>query len=291
MLLYRFAKSNKSSELLPLVGFMLIGLVASVYQGANPALFISIIVVFDSVAFTYGSNDGPTAIVLGFFYFLLCLLTLPIAIVAQAMLFGMLSETKSLYSGRPGKTDRRLETSRDIFQILLGLVIISLFYLTTKLDAEIFAILLILLGYLVVDYVHVAKKGKLSKKMMEYEREYTKFGEGAIFLALGTLMVIGFLSNSAYIVTILIAIFIADSLATIAGVNFSSPKLPYNNGKSILGLVVYFIAVSAIGYFFVGKVVFVIALLGAIVESLPIKVDDNFSVPLVLVILTRILTS
>lgn len=265
-------------------------MVASAYQNSNIPLFLALLVVFDMIAFTYGTWEGLAMVLIGAVYALIALSHMPIQIVSQAILFGLLSEANFRNLKPKASANKNVETYRDVVQILVGLLIIGIFFVASQHLAELLVVLLMLAGYAVANVQLIGINRKMSSLLLKFEREYTKFGQGAVWLAMGTIMTIGFVGNVSYLLAIFTALFIGDAVATIAGINFKSIELFYNKKKSVLGLVAYFMVVSVIGYFFVGKVIFAIAFLGAVVESLPIKVDDNFSVPIVLIILVHILS-
>lgn len=85
-----------------------------------------------------------------------------------------------------------------------------------------------------------------------------------------------------------------DGFADIVGRKWGKRKLPYNSSKSILGAVTFFVMASlacmgyvayfsAFGFFIATPRMYLasvgVALVSAIVESLPLPLDDNFTVP------------
>jgi dolichol kinase len=90
------------------------------------------------------------------------------------------------------------------------------------------------------------------------------------------------------VIVVLSAILIADPLATLVGIKVGGVKIPYNRDKTISGFVAYFLVVFAISFIFARQLSILIALIAAVVESLPMHMDDNFDVPLVLAILIKL---
>ena len=94
-----------------------------------------------------------------------------------------------------------------------------------------------------------------------------------------------------------------DGFATLVGANIRSPRIPWNPDKSILGSVAFvvasFLPAWAIAEFLglesrllgSGAIVALTVLICALVESLPLHVDDNITVPiagaLAMVVMTR----
>ncbi|MDE1850957.1 MAG: hypothetical protein KGH54_04170 [Candidatus Micrarchaeota archaeon] len=285
LLVYRIARSDKWKDLLPLAALLVLGSILSIYQGANALLFASILVIFDLIAFTYSSKEGFFLVLIGIIYLFFGVQYLSVSVVAQAMLLGLICEFSQIKFNRPKETDNRVETNRDIAQIVFGAIILLLFYSIKASHAEFVIILLILLGYLTVNYGAANAQTKVAASLRNLERSYTKFGQGAAWLAIGALATIGFVQDARYVVIIFFAIFIGDALATIIGIRFGKRKLPYNKRKSIAGAIAYFLSVAILPYALYGPLAIPLAVLATVVETLPIKLDDNFSVPAVLIAL------
>ncbi|MEM0124213.1 MAG: hypothetical protein QXF41_01550, partial [Candidatus Micrarchaeaceae archaeon] len=62
-----------------------------------------------------------------------------------------------------------------------------------------------------------------------------------------------------------------------------------NKGKTVGGTLAFFVVLSALGYIAVGYYALVVSLVCALVESAPVRIDDNFSVPAALVTVLKIL--
>jgi dolichol kinase len=274
--------------LLPLIILIIIGSAAFFYEGANPILLASVLVVFDSAAFAYRSKKGIAFGVIAIAY-IAYLSNLPTIYLAQAAFLGLLSEAHRLKSENKAQA-KDVEINRDIVHMLIGIAVILIFYLLAIQAAEILLIALIVFGYIAGNYV-ILTKDALSRFLKKLERDYTTFGHGAIWLAIGSLIPLALLSEKGYVITILIAIFIADPVATIFGIKFGKIKIFYNRKKSIIGSLAYFFTVAVLSYPFIGLYSILFAVLVGFVESLPIKIDDNFSVPIALTILAIAVTA
>jgi dolichol kinase len=57
------------------------------------------------------------------------------------------------------------------------------------------------------------------------------------------------------------------------------------------GTLAFFFSTAILSYFFIGPLAIVLALLTALVESLPAKFDDNFTIPLVSILLYMLVAS
>ncbi|MFQ5887950.1 MAG: diacylglycerol/polyprenol kinase family protein [Candidatus Hydrothermarchaeales archaeon] len=105
--------------------------------------------------------------------------------------------------------------------------------------------------------------------------------KGAILFLVGSLTaLVLFGSNLKIVSASIIILALGDSASTLSGKNFGRHKIPYNKVKSLEGSVAGFV------FALIGAQVFVkmpIAILGAftaiLIESLPITIDDNITIP------------
>ncbi len=75
---------------LPLIVFAIIGSMIFIYEGANAALLVSVLIVFDLVAFAYGSRKGFLLSILAIAY-IAYLSSMPAIYLAQAIFLGLIS--------------------------------------------------------------------------------------------------------------------------------------------------------------------------------------------------------
>ncbi|MGI0141956.1 MAG: diacylglycerol/polyprenol kinase family protein [Candidatus Micrarchaeales archaeon] len=285
LLFYRIARSAKAKELIPLAILIVAGAILALYQGSNALLFVSILIVFDLVSLTYSSKEGFFMAILGILFLLIGSQTFSINIVAQAMLFGLIAEFGKIKFNKHSQSNKKVETNRDIVQMAIGVILLALFFSLKTSYAEFSILMLIMLGYLAVNYGATNGKARLSRLMKTLERDFTKLGQGAAWLSLGAIATIAFVFDVRYIAIIFFAIFIGDALATIIGIRFGKYKLPYNKKKSAAGSIAYFASVAILPYLLYGIFAIPLAIFATIAETLPIKLDDNFSVPAVLIII------
>lgn len=108
-------------------------------------------------------------------------------------------------------------------------------------------------------------------------------GKGALSFFFGSLLVLLLFGSRIEVACAAIIILaLGDSFSTLTGIRFGRHKIPYNQDKSIEGTIGGFVPA------FVGAMIFVspeTALLGAFtgmaVESLPLKTEDNITIPVV----------
>ncbi len=284
---YRFivAKDNKRWQKLTLFTiFMALGIILFLLEGASGGALIQLILgmlIFNGMIPTYGTDINFVYIIFGIGYILLEWL-LGLSFIAQAMLFGMLSEVMMMTSVKERHANRAIEVRRDMLQALFGCLFIAAFYFFSAATADVLVLSMIMLGVFLLNYAKTMHRRTFSEFIYNLERRNTALGHGALWLAMGTLIAISFLAKP-YIMVVFAALFIGDSMATIIGVTYKSKKLPYNKSKSMAGTVAYFLSTFVVSYIFIGWVALPVAILAAFVESIPWKLDDNFSVSIVLV--------
>ena len=276
-----FSKFNLSIYLFLAFGFILFEI-----EGGDiyTILYLSLLLLFNLLATNYGSKKGIV-------FSIMLLVALPFSksgiLLAQSGFLGIMpSMLKLIEKSENKKENKRLEISRDVVHLIAGIAIISLAVLLP--DPRRLIIALIIMGFILGSYT-IISKGKFSRMLYKFERKNTYFGSGAIWLALGALLAMGFIFSINFLIAILAAIFIGDPLATIVGVKFGKHKIFYNREKSVEGSFAYFVAVLAVAYPFIGLYALPIALIAAFVESWGIKIDDNLMVPFILSIVIWLL--
>ncbi len=259
-----------------------------VFEHAQLPLLISGIVIFNSIPFAAERKPGMLVILAGLAYVAFYISAGSSALLlAQAAFIGILAYPQH-FAKQERKTDNReTERKRDIFHVAVGIVIVAAFILLNTAKAYYLLMLLILLGYLLRSFVLASNGNAVARYFLGLEREGAAFGSGAVWLALGSLLALSFISPVALLIPVLAAIFIADPLATIVGINMGGYKLPYNRHKTISGFLTYFAVVFAFAFVFAMQLSILIAIVAAAVESIQSRIDDNFGVPLFLAIILK----
>ena len=178
------------------------------------------------------------------------------------------------------KSSPKVEIRRDMLQLAIGAFVVALMLLTGIYRYVIFVAILLL--YATNSIIGASKSGNLYNRLSKFERRGAEYGRGAMRLAAGVALIIGFLPFKMALFGAA-SLIIGDALATIAGVSFyKSKRLPYNRYKSYAGTFAFFIISAAFGLFVLGPYGILIAGVLAVVESATIPIDDNISIPLVL---------
>ncbi|MGC8572056.1 MAG: hypothetical protein ACP5LH_02130 [Candidatus Micrarchaeia archaeon] len=254
-----------SNSLIFILGISILFSIIPFYYSNNLTKFILLLIV-TSILFTYLDYvNGP-------------LLYLMIIAFSISTIIGVYYRSGlQTFKRKHISTDKKLETKRDIVHIILGIIIMFIFFILPFHTAIYATITLIFLGYL-YNGIIPNLQSKSYRLLKLFERNDTVYGLGALYLGAGTSLLIGFIHNPQFLITALIALFFADPLATIFGINIRSPKLPYNKHKSILGTFVFFLVVSIFSYPIIGIYSLIIGFVLAFIESLDTIVDDNIAI-------------
>lgn len=276
------------NELLFFLALFVLGLAIFYLEGApayDIAVFADGMLLFNGLIRTHseGRLRGFSYVVLSVIYFYLSY-KMSITMIAQALFFGMLGSVSGLKEPKLRTSTSRLEISRDFVHIAFGIGFVLCFLYLNVNVAMLILMLTVLIGLMLIRYAEL-KNGLLGRLLSSFERKGALLGHGAQWLALGSLAVMAFVKGP-FLIAIFMAIFIADPLATLAGLSFDGPRLPYNKRKSFSGTSAYFISTTLLSYPFIGMWSIPLAFVAALVESLSIGIDDNFSVAIVLTALT-----
>ncbi len=280
ILAYRLIKLTKLRELALFSAILVLSIILFQYEGADTALLLSGVVIFSAIISSYGSRKCYLFILIGIVYAGIAY-TAGAALMLQSLFLGMLAGSR-LAIEKKKKTQGRSEIPRNSVQLLAGVLFIAAFYFLSTPRADALLFWFVIIGSILGNYALSRKEGALARFLHGLERSDAFLGSGARWLAIGALVAASFLTRDA-VIAVFSAIFLADSFSTLVGVNFNTPKLPYNKNKSIGGTTAYFVTVLCVSYFFIGPIALPLAALAALFESQPFHIDDNFDVSLVMV--------
>ncbi|MCL5427870.1 MAG: hypothetical protein M1321_01680 [Candidatus Marsarchaeota archaeon] len=287
--LYKLFAAKDNRDLLLFMAFLVASWLLFNYEGLSNAtsVLLSGVIIFNLAASSFGRMRGNAFLIIALLY---AAAALSYGAGAQALLqsavLGAVSSPRMYrHAGRKG-VHRRTENLRNMFQIAAGVFFIAVFLLLQAIYASVTLFLAFVAG-MAISNVVISSKGGRIRILGALEREGAEFGHGAFWLGAGALLAAGFLSPPMAIVAFS-AIFIADSFSTIAGVHLGSAKLPYNRKKSVIGTLAYFTTVLLMSFPIILYAALPVAAAAALVESLPVHLDDNFDVAAVLAIVMRI---
>ena len=111
-------------------------------------------------------------------------------------------------------------------------------------------------------------------------------GEGPLYNALGILFALGLLRSDPLAAVAVILMFgLGDGFATYVGTTYGKHKLPWNKNKTMEGTLGFMAGAMCALLIMPVPAIVLGAVLGAIVESSPLKINDNITLPVVLSLL------
>jgi dolichol kinase len=115
-------------------------------------------------------------------------------------------------------------------------------------------------------------------------------GEGPLYNALGILFALGLLRSNPLAAVVVILMFgLGDGFATYTGTTYGKHKLPWNRNKTMEGTLGFMAGAMCALLIMPVSATVLVAALAAIVESLPLKLNDNITLPVVLSLLFYLL--
>jgi len=177
-----------------------------------------------------------------------------------------------------------VETKRQIIHILIGFIAIAFLLLFGRLTTILAIFFTIFIGLTIINQLYLGRRIHIIEWFIKnFERKNVHFpGWGSACYATGVLLLCCFLTDINIIAASILVIALGDGFATIIG-QIGKIRIPYNKNKKIEGSVALFIG-SLAGYLFIGPLILPVAAIAMIVESLPIGIDDNITVPIALII-------
>src|ERR1022692_584301 len=121
---------------------------------------------------------------------------------------------------------------------------------------------------------------RITENAIRSEEKTSRFAFAPLSLALGasaSLLIFPTPINYASIVIVSIG----DAVASTAGGAVGRSRIPYNSSKSIQGTVIGLVAAFAVSLLFVSPILALVgSVVGMLVESLPLRVNDNITIPI-----------
>ncbi len=154
-------------------------------------------------------------------------------------------------------------------------------------SALFFMSIIFLIGLLLVNLKMLGGKFKPIDYLLELADRNTAIpAQGAMFFAAGIMLLLVYARPLEFALAMIMLHAVGDAFATVIGVRFKSP-LPWNKSKSWAGLIAFIcLGLLAAQFFIPFQRAFLYAFFLGIVESLPLPIDDNVSVPIAALILS-----
>lgn len=161
----------------------------------------------------------------------------------------------------------------------IGIFFISLALLFGAQIASLAVAFCLILGLLAYDFKSKSKDIPFIDNVLSFlERPGEPAGFGALAYFAGILACLT-LFEPPLSISILFILSISDGVSTIIGKKFGNHHLPYNKKKSVEGSLA-FLASALLIVPFGGIFALLAAIFATIIESLPLPIDDNLTIPL-----------
>ena len=172
------------------------------------------------------------------------------------------------------------EINRQVFHILMGicLLLVLLGFGRSKTIYFLFGVLFV--GVLLINLVSRGINVPVATWFVEkFERKDALLpGYGSAWYVVGLLMLCLLIEDVYSLSAGIIVFAFGDSASTIFG-SLGKRPLFYNPGKTLEGTLAFF-ALSLLSFFFIGWTAVPLALFAAVIESFPLGIDDNLTIPL-----------
>lgn len=132
--------------------------------------------------------------------------------------------------------------------------------------------------------MHLAMAGVkmpgIKEWVKNFGREGENPGEGALYNSLGILFAISMLRNNPLAaISVILILALGDGLATFVGTSYGRHKLPWNENKSWEGTIGFLCGAICAWFVLPIPETVLIVVSAAIIESLPLRVNDNMILP------------
>jgi len=179
--------------------------------------------------------------------------------------------------------DREDERSRQAVHTSMGLLLCSMIWFLGIETTLYFVLLGTCIGILIVHLTLIGiNLPGIDKLLDRFERKGVMPGEGSMYYAFGVLFALGLLRyNPASAISVILILAFGDGLATYVGKCYGNHKLPWNRDKTVEGSIGFVVGAMSALFVLPIPATILIVVLAAVIESLPIKVDDNIMLPAV----------
>lgn len=175
-----------------------------------------------------------------------------------------------------------LEVRRRVIHISFGLLLIAALPLQgvsyEYMEGALLAMFLV--GLWVIDQKVKKRKLPLVDYLLDaFERPHALPAYGAFWYGMGVLLLLSFTKDMNYIKAGIAILALGDGAATLVG-RSGNMRIFYNRKKTLEGSAAFFLMSCFASYLFIGSAGIVLSFLCSIVESVDWGVDDNFVIPL-----------
>ena len=259
-----------------LISFIISILIYFFLHGISNIYYAFVVAIFSSTVFIFYSLKKI------YFYFSFVIIIYTLFAVTSNMLFFLQIVAVSLLiqsllirklAFRDKSIKKKLELRRDLIQLLIG----SFFILIFSLGFLRVSIAFVFLG-IIVAFIMFFYEKKVNKIYSLLERDGVIFGSGALFMAVGAILIISFIHNFNFIFIGLFALLISDPVATITGLSFSKRL----GKKSFIGSIGFFFSLLIPAVVLFGVLGILFSFILTLSENFS-PVDDNLFIPILAV--------
>jgi dolichol kinase len=188
---------------------------------------------------------------------------------------------EAIVNGKKKAIDREDERPRKLAHVMSNLLACLLIWLLGTQMVSYYVLAATTIGILVMHLTIVGVKVPgIEEWLKNVGRKGETPGEGALYNALGILFALGLLKNDpAAVICVILILGLGDGLSTYAGTTYGKHKLPWNRSKSLEGSIGFFAGAICTMFVMPEMATFIVVAIAAIVESLPIKLNDNITLP------------
>lgn len=181
------------------------------------------------------------------------------------------------------------EIKRQLFHVALGMLLLAMLLSLSRSKTIYLLSAILFFGFLLINLVMRGYRVPLASWFVEvFERKDAPLpGYGSVWYIVGLLICCLLIEDVPSLCGAIAVLAFGDAASTIFGMRGKTP-LPYNNKKTVEGTIA-FILFSLTSFIFIGWNALPLSLIAAFAESLPIRVDDNLTIPIVCSVFFRLL--
>lgn len=176
---------------------------------------------------------------------------------------------------------RELELRRQAVHVALGLFLLLFLMVMGRMKLIYLLSSILFFGFLLISLVMRGNKIPLASWFVEtFERESAPLpGYGSAWYVAGFLLCALLIPGVPELSSAMLILALGDAASNVIGARFGKHALPYNKGKTVEGTLA-FLLFSLPSFLFIGYYAVPLSILCALIESLPVKIDDNITIPL-----------
>ncbi|MBU0586093.1 hypothetical protein KJ780_01130 [Candidatus Micrarchaeota archaeon] len=174
------------------------------------------------------------------------------------------------------------EEKRKIVHMVSGAIFIAVLFIFGRTDLIALLVCLLLGGMLIINSLLLKRPLPFVNWFIKHiERPNVRFpGYSTAWYVAGLLIAATILGNDYEIAAVMCALAFGDAFGALVGFK-GKHRLPYNKEKNFESVLAFFFVTLFSSFFFIGWNALLFAGLMAVLESLPLRLDDNFSIPLI----------